>query len=124
MKGKNDELKPDSDREVKHQQNPNGVKKFRRKYNDYIEEPISIFRKRRKWMFLNDNFLVSREESERRLQIGCFGSAFLLIIVCTILVSAYAKALQVNPPIIITPNKTLPQNLCKYKTRAFQSIYL
>ena len=120
QKSKNYEVKSNSESnsEKKHKDkvNLNDVNKYRKKDNYYIEEPISIFRKRRKWM-LNDNFLVSREESERRLQIGCLGSAILLIIVCTILVSVYAKALQVTLPIIITPNKTLPQNLCKYKNK-------
>ena len=82
-----------------------------------IEEPSSIFKKRHKWR-LNDNFLVSREESEKRLQTGCLGLAIFLSLVCATLVTAYAQTLQVNLPIIVTPNKTVPPSLCKQFLKA------
>ena len=76
------------------------------------EEPTSIFKKRRRFR-LNDNFLVSREESEKRLQIGCFGSAVPLTILCTALTLVYCQSLVVNVPIILLPNKTTVQNPCE-----------
>ena len=76
------------------------------------EEPTSIFKKRRRFR-LNDNFLVSREESEKRLLIGCFGLAFPLTIVCTALALGYSQILVVSAPIILLPNKTTVQNPCE-----------
>ena len=108
----------DSKKHKKYYKSSNHLKKsIRIKSEKHIEEPSSIFKKRHKWR-LNDNFLVSREESEKRLQTGCLGSAIFLSLVCTILVTVYAQTLQVYQPIIVTPNKTVPPSLCKQFLKA------
>ena len=81
----------------------------------YIEEPTSIFRKRRKFD-LNDNFLVSREESESRLQLGCIGLAIPLVIACSIITVLYGGTLQVNLPTILKPNIREHQDHSKFQT--------
>ena len=117
--------KDDSKKHKKYHKSSNHLKKpIRIKSEKHIEEPSSIFKKRHKWR-LNDNFLVSREESEKRLQTGCLGLAIFLSLVCTILVTAYAQTLQVNPPIIVTPNKTVQPSLCKQfcKSNSYFTFY-
>ena len=81
----------------------------------HIEEPTSIFRKRRKFD-LNDNFLVSTEESERRLQAGCIGLAIPLVIACSIITFLYGGTLQVNLPTILKPNIREHQDHSKFQT--------
>ena len=106
----------------------NGIKKYRLKekikdkrykkakeVKKYIEEPTSIFRKRRKFD-LNDNFLVSTEESERRLQAGCIGLAIPLVIACSIITLLYGGTLQVNLPTILKPNIREHQDHSKFQT--------
>ena len=95
--------------------------KKKRKEKRIIEEPTSIFRKRRRFQ-LNDNLLVSREESERRLQVGCLGLAFTLSLLCSLLVIFYSQTLHECEPFIFTPNITVKPNLCKQTLkRVFQT---
>ena len=89
-----------------------------------IEEPTSIFRKRRRFQ-LNDNLLVSREESERRLQVGCLGLAFTLSLLCSLLVTIYSQSLHNCEPIIFRPNITVPPNLFEgYPVQHVALIYM
>lgn len=84
-----------------------------KKIKEYIDEPISIFRRRRRFN-LNDNLLVSREESERRLQLGCFGLAIVLVITCSIITFVYGLTLKVKLPTIVTPSKGQDEHQCKF----------
>ena len=77
-----------------------------------IEEPSSIFKKRRRFQ-LNNNYLVSREESERRLELGCFSLALSLVLACSVLTLIYYQSLNVDSPIVLTPNKSQEVNLFK-----------
>ena len=76
---------------------------------DHSEEPVSIFKRRRNFQ-INDKFLVSREESERRLQIGCIALSFPLIIVGTVLTILYCQSFQSHSPTVFRPNKTTKIN--------------
>jgi len=78
-----------------------------------IEEPSSIFKKRRRFQ-LNNNYLVSREESEKRLELGCFSLALSLVLACSILTLIYYQSLNVDSPLVLTPNKGQEVNLFKH----------
>ena len=84
-----------------------------KKIKEYIDEPISIFRRRRRFN-LNDNLLVSREESERRLQLGCFSLAIVLVIACSIITFVYGLTLRVEVPTIVIPGKREDKHQCKF----------
>ena len=112
MDSSENEVKPNSSTQNK-QQKADDLKKTKTTDENNIEEPSSIFRKRRKWM-LNDNLLVSREESERRLQNGYLCSAFLLVIVCSLMTSLYYQAFKIDLPTIITPMRREEPDPCKY----------
>ena len=84
-----------------------------KKIKEYIDEPISIFRRRRRFN-LNDNLLVSREESERRLQLGCFSLAIVLVIACSIITFVYGLTLRVEVPTIVIPGKREDEHQCKF----------
>ena len=84
--------------------------KRKRKQKQVIEEPSSIFRKRRRFQ-LNNNLLVSREESERRLQVGWLGLAFTLSLLCSLLLLICSQTLHHCEPFIFRPNITVPPNL-------------
>ena len=75
------------------------------------EEPSSIFKKRRRFQ-LSENYLVPREESERRLQLGCIGLAFSLTIIGSALTLAYCLTFNASLSIILTPNKTTEKKSC------------
>ena len=75
------------------------------------EEPSSIFKKRRRFQ-LSENYLVPREESERRLQLGCIGLAFSLTIIGSALTLAYCLTFNASLSIILTPNKTTEEKMC------------
>ena len=77
-----------------------------------IEEPSSIFKKRRRFQ-LNNNYLVSREESEKRLELGCFSLALSLVLACSFLTLIYNRSLNVDSPLVLTPNKSQEVNLFK-----------
>ena len=85
-----------------------------KRLKDQIDEPISIFRRRRRFN-LNDNFLVSREESERRLQLGCLGLAIMLVIACSIITFVYGLTIKVKLPKIVTPSKREDEHQCKFQ---------
>ena len=85
-----------------------------KKIKEYIDEPISIFRRRRRFN-LNDNLLVSREESERRLQLGCLGLAIILVIACSIITFVYGQTIKVKLPKIVTPSKREDEHQCKFQ---------
>ena len=88
-------------------------KSIKKHYVVSIEEPTSIFRTRRRWK-LNNNLLVSRKESERRLQNGCLGLAFLLVTVCSLMTGLYSQTFKIDLPTIITPMKREEPDPCKY----------
>lgn len=97
--------------------------KKKRKEKRVIEEPTSIFRKRRRFQ-LSDNLLVSREESERRLQAGCLGLAFTLSLLCSLLLIFYSQTLHECEPFIFRPNVTVQPNLCKQTSKRFSKLKL
>ena len=98
--------------------------KRKRKQKQVIEEPSSIFRKRRRFQ-LNNNLLVSREESERRLQVGCLGLSFTLSLLCSLLVIIYSQSLFNFEPFIFKPNITVPPNLFEgYPVQHVALIYM
>ena len=79
---------------------------------EHIEEPTSIFKRRRRYN-ISDQYLVSREESEQRLQLGCIGLAITLVIACSIITVVYSLTVKVKLPTILTPSKREEQNPCK-----------
>ena len=98
--------------------------KRKRKQKQVIEEPSSIFRKRRRFQ-LNNNLLVSREESERRLQVGCLGLAFALSLLSSLLLTICSQTLHHCEPFIFRPNITVPPNLFEgYPVQHVALIYM
>ena len=83
------------------------------KIKEYKDEPVSIFRKRRNFN-LSDNLLVSREESERRLHLGCLSLAIVLVIACSIMTFVYGLTLRVEVPTIVIPGKREDEHQCKF----------
>ena len=83
------------------------IKDKKRKGNEvkeHIEEPTSIFKRRRRYN-ISDQHLVSREESEQRLQLGCIGLAITLVIACSIITVVYSLTVKVKLPTILRPSK-------------------